>query len=239
MKENNNIHNGHRARLTDLVFNVGMKNITNVQAVETFLTYIIPRKDVNPISHALINKFGSFSNIIDADINDLMQIPGISELSAKKIKNFKEIFTFYTYTKIKPRQSIKNSGEFLDILVELLRYNSTENLYIFAIDNALRLLQLRQYNLEEVREVGIAPLEILNLMNSTHASYLAVAHNHPNGVANHSDKDSAAAQRIKEIIQPYNCKFIDSFVVGEDGVYSEEQHAYVRRFDDSNDGIIL
>ena len=58
---NDNIHNGHRNRLREFAYNNNFKNMPEHQMLELLLSYVIPRKDTNPIAHKLIKEFGSFS----------------------------------------------------------------------------------------------------------------------------------------------------------------------------------
>ncbi len=222
------IHSGHRARLTELVNNAGIENVSEVQAVEFFLTYIIPRCDVNPLAHKLLDVYGNFANVVDADVNDLMQIKGISRQTAMKIKLFGELMDLYVHSKSCERVSLKNNKEFLDYIENLMKYKSTENLYLFAIDHGLKLIQSRKLDLKRVRMVGIEPIEILNFINSTHPAYLAVAHNHPGGTAMASQEDHEASEYLDNLLINFECQFLDSFIVGCDGIYSERQDGFVR-----------
>lgn len=232
MKNEDISHNGHRSRLTDLVINSGLDNVSNIQAVEFFLTYIFPRGDVNPLAHRLIDKFENFANIANANINDLISVKGINERSAKKIKMFVELFDYYTSSEMTKKMSLKNQREFLDYVERLLRFKKTENLLLFAIDQSFRLINKRIYDLKQVRQVGIPPIELLNFITSTKASYLIVAHNHPSGSAKSSQDDSNAMNFIDNLIANFDCKLINSFVVGDDGIYSERDNSFVRRFAD-------
>lgn len=230
-------HDGHRERLTDLVLNAGIENVSEIQAVEYFLTYIFPRGDVNPLAHRLLNRYENFGNIIDASVEDLMTVKGINQRSAKKIKLFNDMIFYYSSSKMSKRLSLKNNREFFDIIEQLLRFKNTENLYMFAIDHSFHLIQKRKYDLKQVREVGIDVFEFYNFISSTKLSYLAVAHNHPNGTARPSPDDNDAVVYIEELIKNFNCKFLDSFILGNDGIYSEKQEGFVRHFD-SLDNII-
>lgn len=232
MKEDGLIsHNGHRARLTDLMLNAGIDNASNIQAVEFFLTYIFPRGDVNPLAHRLLNKYETFGGIIDASVNDLVKIKGINQRSAKKIKLFGDLIFYYSSSKMTKQINLKNTGEFLDLCEELVRFKPTENLYIFAIGHNFKLIQKRKFDLKEVRKVGISPLELYDFISSTNLSYLIVLHNHPHGTALASDDDHKAVLFIEELIAHLDCKLLDSFIVGKDGIYSEKQDAFVRCFE--------
>ena len=55
-------HDGHRQRLKERFRSGGLDNFTDVQVLELALFYCIPRRDTNPIAHALIEHFGSLSS---------------------------------------------------------------------------------------------------------------------------------------------------------------------------------
>lgn len=231
-KQKEVLHSGHRERLTDLVLSAGLDGVSNIQAVEFFLTYIFPRGDVNPLAHRLLERFGNFSNIIDAEISDLVSVQGINIRSAKKIKLIGQIIDFYTLSKLNKNVDLQSTGEFLDLLEKLLKVQSTENLFLFAISNNFKLIRKKRCDLKKVRDVGIDPLELYSFISSTKLSYLIVAHNHPNGSAIASPEDHDAVIYIEQLLKPLDCNLLDSFIVGEDGIYSEKQDSYVRSFSD-------
>lgn len=224
------LHDGHRERLCDLMLNAGVENLSDIQCVEYFLTYIFPRGDVNPLAHRLLDKYENFANIIDAEITDLCSVDGINTRSAKKIKLFGQMMEYYSISKISKKINLKNTGEYLDLLEQLLRLQSTENLYLFAFDHSFNLIHKRKFNLKEVREVGLSPYTLFNFVSSTNLCYLIVAHNHPSGTALPSKNDREASAYIEQLLSNFNAKLLDSFVVGNDGIFSEKQNSFVRTF---------
>ncbi|MDD3862862.1 MAG: hypothetical protein PHV79_03335, partial [Clostridia bacterium] len=74
-----NIHKNHRKRLLDNIFKSGIENVSEINALEFILTYIIPRKDTNPLAHNLIKEFGNLANVLDADFERLKNFPGLGE----------------------------------------------------------------------------------------------------------------------------------------------------------------
>ena len=105
---------------------------------------------------------------------------------------------------------------------------------LFAIDHSFKLLQKRTYDLNQVRQVGLPPMELYNFLSSTKASYLAVAHNHPHGTAMPSPDDAGAVKYIQELLQNLDCKLLDSFIVGEDGIYSQMNDGFLKHFNENN-----
>ena len=83
-KDESNIHAGHRERLIETVHKVGLTEISSIQAMEFILCYIFPRGDVNPLAHRLLDKFKKISFVLDASVEDLCEVKGMGQLSAKK-----------------------------------------------------------------------------------------------------------------------------------------------------------
>ena len=71
------IHKDHRKRIRDRFLNNGLEGFAPHEVLELLLTFAIPRYDTNLIAHRLIDHFGSISAVMDADIYDLMRIPGV------------------------------------------------------------------------------------------------------------------------------------------------------------------
>ena len=114
--ENNHPHSGHRKRLRNLIDNVGLKSLNDIQIVELILTLTHARCDTNVIAHRLIDKFGSISNILDADISSLTQVDGVGLVTAQTLTYLPQIFNIY----------IDNSSG-IDVTINSIKY---------AFDNA-------------------------------------------------------------------------------------------------------
>ena len=76
------IHKGHRQRLKERFAQEGLDNFTDVQALELALFYVLPRRDTNPIAHALLDHFGSLDQVLDAPVEEMAKVPGVGESAA-------------------------------------------------------------------------------------------------------------------------------------------------------------
>ena len=92
---NPSVHKGHRERLKARFLETGLDSFTDVQALELLLFYAIPQKDTNPIAHALLGRFGSLSQVLDAPLEALKKVPGISDHSASLLRLVTELARFY------------------------------------------------------------------------------------------------------------------------------------------------
>ena len=69
----NKIHDGHRERMRERIRRSGLSALQEHEMLEYILYAFIPRKDTNEIAHALIDKFGSFAGVLNADENRLAE----------------------------------------------------------------------------------------------------------------------------------------------------------------------
>ena len=89
------IHDGHRQRLRERFLQEGLDNFNELQALELLLFYCMPRKDTNPIAHALLDRFKTYDAVLDASRKELMEVPGVGEGAATFLSLLKLHFVFY------------------------------------------------------------------------------------------------------------------------------------------------
>lgn len=93
--DNKNIHAGHRERLRKKVRRFGFETFYPHEVVEFILTAVIPRKNVNPTAHELINKFGSLHAVLEAPEEELIKVNGVGPKSAKVFKFLQDVSEYY------------------------------------------------------------------------------------------------------------------------------------------------
>ena len=128
-----NEHAGHRSRLRDRVRKDGLDNFQNYQVLEYALTFAIPYKDTNVIAHKLINKFGSFAGVLEADEEDIAEVEGMGDVSAHFLSNLLKIYQYYEKDKIIQKAEISRPQHAVDYARNLLKGKLIEELYLVAI----------------------------------------------------------------------------------------------------------
>ena len=67
-------HDGHRDRMRERILTSGISSLQSHEILEYLLYAFIPRKNTNDIAHALIEKFGSLSGVLNADAKALLEV---------------------------------------------------------------------------------------------------------------------------------------------------------------------
>lgn len=227
-----NIHAGHRQRLTEMFSKVGADSLSDIQNVEYFLTYIFPRGDVNPLAHKLLDVFGDFSHIVDASVEELKEIDGINERSAQKIANFSELFFYYTTSKIGKKTKISCVGDIIDVVEDYLRFRNVENMLFLAISSGNLITHKKLIKSENSAQVSFSMGELGRFLANAKPTSLVVAHCHPYAKSYPSSEDCQAYEKIKKLCLTCGVNFVDSYIVGEDGVYSQNDNILIRKYVD-------
>lgn len=231
-KDEKNIHAGHRERLLNLAVNAGIDSMSDIQVMEFFLTYIFPRGDVNPLAHRLLKEYESFTHVVDANYIDLMRIKGLNDRSAKRISMFKELFYHFTTARMGKKCIIKNVHDAIDLVEDHLRFRINENMILFALSPVHIVTHKRRINNDSSSEVGINTLEFTSFLASSKPAALVVGHCHPYGSAIPSKADEKAFQTMTQICETCGINMIDSYILGEDGVYSQNEKRFKRQYFD-------
>lgn len=228
--ENKCIHSGHRERLFTHAYNVGLDHLQQIQALETILCFVFPRGDVNPLSHRLLDHFGSLSAVLEADVNDIARVKGMGELSAKKLLLLTQINLVYALDKMKVCPKFDSFTDIYDYVENLLRFKTVEELYFIAVGANKKCVNTKLFARGSINMVGISMSDLMMYLASTKAHALIIVHNHPNGNCKPSVQDEKAFQTLKSMTSMANCQLLDSLIVGTDGLYSMENKAIARMY---------
>ncbi len=72
----------HRKRLKKRFVRTGFSGFHDYEVLEFLLYFAVPRKDTKPLAKALLDRFGSFTAVLNTDIKELQTIKGIGPQAA-------------------------------------------------------------------------------------------------------------------------------------------------------------
>ena len=225
--EKENIHAGHRERLLQTVFDGDFNTLSKIQQVEVMLFYIFPRGDVNPLAHRLLDYFGSFSAILEADVQDMMNVKGMGRMSAIKIKNLLPIFQRFKESRVENRVSMVTVKDLIEVFDDLLGTSQVEETVIVSLDRASVCNGVRRIARGDDRSVGMELKKIYNFIDTYKSYAIYIGHNHPRGTSSASQKDLETFQYLRDAVRNYGCMLKDSLIVSDYGVYSLDKNDFL------------
>ncbi len=213
MSGNGDIHAGHRQRMKERFLANGLEGFSPHEAIELMLYYAIPRRDVNELSHRLIERFGSYKGVFDADYEDLLSVEGVGENAAILFKLMAAGWRRYAlYDERMPflYDKLEKIGNYA---VKLFIGTSVEKLYVMLFDNKMMLLDTVKLAEGAVNYVSVPPRIIVEKAFKKNAASVVLIHNHPSGLPNPSEEDIGYSRYLKGLLTGVNINLIDHIIV--------------------------
>lgn len=209
------IHDGHRQRLKKRFLREGLDNFEQVQVLELLLFYCIPRQDTNPIAHALLDRFGSVSKVLEATPEELKKVPGVGENAAAFLSlvlaagryylvNQKEKDTILT--------SIEKCGQYL---LPFFHGRRNETVFLLCLDAKCKVLNCKEVGEGSVNSAAVPIRRIVEMALGANATSVVLAHNHPSGLALPSGEDIQTTRRLGLALRAVEIELVDHVVVSD------------------------
>lgn len=214
-KKPENVHAGHRQRLRTRFIENGLDSFEDHNALELFLFYAIPNRDVNDLAHNLINEFGSLSAVFDANYEDLCKVKGISEYSASLIKLLPALAGRYEQGKVSADSIIFDSPEKIAEYMSGIYFGKTnEELYMVCLDSACRLIKCIKLGSGDIDKVSISYRSIAEKALAVKAVNVILVHNHVSGITAPSTQDVVFTLNVVSAMSSIGIRISDHIIMG-------------------------
>ena len=221
------IHDGHREKMRQRFLKSGLDAFADHEALELLLYYAIPRRDTNPIAHALMERYGSLSAVLAAPVEDLKKVEGVGESAAILLKLAPQLYRKAKMSDAEQETILSSVERVGAYLLDRFAGEKNEVVYQLCLDRKGKLLACKKLG-----EGGVtsADLDIRRLVENallTGASAVVLAHNHPSGVALPSRDDYAATDRAKTALAVVDVALIDHIIVADGDFVSMSDSGYL------------
>lgn len=214
------MHDGHRERMRERAAKSGFDSFHSHEILEMLLYASIPRKDTNVIAHDLINKFGSFSGVLDASYEELLKIKGVGKSTAFMLKLVPVSAATYIKDKYKEGTVISTQmqafeylrGQYIDQVEELPS--------ALFLNSKCKLLAWNAIGNGSLKSSDIVTRKLIEQCIKYQATQVLLCHNHPSGVLKPSREDVIATKNIIYALKTIQVKVIDHIIICGDNFLS-------------------
>lgn len=220
------VHEGHRERLRQRFLAEGLDQFTDVQVLEILLFYCIARKDTNPIAHALLDHFGSLSQVLEAPMEELCKVEGIGENTAVFLRLVTQVGRCYLTDRASKAKVLPTLESCAKYLQTYFFGRNVETVYLLCLDAKCKMLCCKKLSEGDVNSTSISVRKIVETALTTNASSVVLAHNHPGGMAVPSNADVQTTSQIAAALRAVDVNFIDHILVTDDDYVSLVQSGY-------------
>jgi DNA repair protein RadC len=222
------IHEGHRERMKKRFAEHGLENFDDHNVLELLLFYALPRGDVNPVAHALMERFGTLAAVFDAPADELCKVPGVGENTATYIKLIPQAGRRYLMSRSRfddILDSTKKAGEYL---LPLFFAERDEVVYTICLDAKCKVLSCRLLFRGSVNSASVSIRKIVENALLCNSTSVIIAHNHTSGIALPSPEDQDTTRRIDAALKAVDIVLADHIIVADDDFISLADNGFFR-----------
>lgn len=226
------IHAGHRNRARQEFLTRGLNGLADHRVLELLLFYAIPRGDVNPLAHALIDRFGSLTGVFHATYEQLLSVDGIGPNAAALMKLVPAVSARYLEQNARVTDCIVDTWQVKHLLAPMFFGARNEKFCLICMDAKNKLLNCMELGEGIHNSVVITSRKILEAVLGCNASRVILAHNHLSGVAMYSAADIAATRNALQLLAQVGVELADHVVFANDEMVSMRDSGVFDRLED-------
>ncbi len=213
------MHEHHRSRMKERYKKDGFDNFAIHEILEMLLFYGKPQGNTNPCAHELLEHFGSFRNVLEAPIDELVRVNGIGEHTAILLKLITEAMRRYAFELSNDGVAYNRMSMVADRLGPYFIGLDHECLYMMLLNNRLGLIECVcvSEGVVNCSEVSIRKMTEIALRKN--ASCVILAHNHPHGAPIASGADLAVTEAARDAFSLLDIEVIEHLIFA-DGAFS-------------------
>jgi DNA repair protein RadC len=208
---------GHRERLRDRFREAGPDALSDYELLELLLFRALPRRDVKPLAKSLLEKFGSFAEVIAAPAVRLAEVKGLGDAAITELKLVQAAASRLVHGAVKKRPVLSSWSTVLDYCRTAQAFADREQFRILFLDKRNQLIADELQQIGTVDHTPVYPREVVKRALELSATAIILVHNHPSGDPTPSRADIQMTQQIITVAAPLGISVHDHIIVGKDG----------------------
>ena len=187
--------------LIAIILRTGTKNTPALKLAEEILSKASSKEEgLNGLHHL--------------SVQELMEIPGIGEVKAVKIKCMAEMAIRMARHKAAAKLKFDAPETVADYYMEEMRHKEKEKILLLLLDNRLQLIEEYMISLGTVNASLLSTRDVFVKALTCRASSFMLLHNHPSGDPAPSRNDIQITQKMKEAGELMDMPLIDHIILG-------------------------
>jgi len=198
----------------------GPDALADYELLEMLLFFAQPKGDTKPLAKALINKHGTFANVLAASQLELMKSRGVGEHSVAALKLVEAAAIRMLQARAADGPILNNMERLTDYLTAAMARQRVEHFRVLFLDQKNRLIGDELQARGTVNTTPVYPREIMKRALELHSTAVILAHNHPSGDPTPSEADLSMTAEISDALRLVDIRLHDHIIVGKGRIFS-------------------
>jgi len=207
-------HDGHRDRLRARFLDAGTGALADYEMLELILFRSIPRRDVKPIAKALLRRFGTLADAVNAPATLLMEVEGMTRGAATDLRILAALNQRIMRSSLRAREVLSSWQAVIDYCHAAMAFETREQFRILFLDKRNALIADEVQGTGTVDHTPAYPREVVRRALELSATAVILVHNHPSGDPTPSRADIELTRQIVAAAQTLEINVHDHIIIG-------------------------
>ncbi len=213
-KKNINPHGGHRQRLKKRFLH-DPQHTEDYELLELLLGYGLMRKDTKPLAKALLARFGTLRNVLDARKEELEDVPGFGVGLWTLWQVLRECMARHAIAPLLEKEVLATPQSVALAAKRRLVGHSHEECWIALVDAGNRCIAWERISSGGLDSINITPRDVIAKALERKAHGFILVHNHPGGSTKPSRADMIITEELRNLAPRMNVRFIEHIIITE------------------------
>ncbi len=209
------IHEGHRQRIKNRFRKEGLDHFEDIHVLELLLCYCVPRKDTNPLAHALLEHFGSLVQVLEASTDELEKVEGVGENISTFLTLTTAVCRYYQVKRAENISILRSVSQCGEYMLPFFYGRRNETVFLLCLDAKCKVLCCKEVGEGSINSAGVPVRRIVEMAMGSGATSVVLAHNHPSGLAIPSEEDVATTWKIARALHTVEIALADHLIVAD------------------------
>lgn len=194
--------------------------VSDRELLELVLERSAPISSISAIASHLLEKFGSFAEVLSANHHKLAEFGKCDETVCNDLALIRIAAQRLLRGMVCQRPLMSCWSELIDYCRSLLAFETREVVLIIFLDDQQRIIGDEVHSLGSAHRAPVYVREIMLRCLVHNASGLVIVHNHPSGDLTPSQLDIEQTREIAQTCLALDITLLDHFIVARDGFVS-------------------
>ena len=210
----------------DRFLKAGPEALTDTELLAIIIRTGHKGADAVSLAREILQKAGDYgiAGLCHMSVDDLVQIKGIGEVKAIKIKCIAELSNRIIRAGKNPGICFKTPADAASYYMEQLRHLEKEQCVCAFLDSSMSLMKECVISIGTVNASLVSAREIFVEALQAKAVNLMLFHNHPSGNTAPSSEDISLTRRLEKAAEFMEIPLIDHIIIGDRSYYSFREH---------------
>jgi DNA repair protein RadC len=207
----------HRERARERFREIGAENLRDYELLELILFQALPRRDTKPLAKALLDRFGSFSEVLAAPEAQLLEVPGVGDTVVHALKLVKAAAQRFARDQVRELRTLDSWKSVIEYCKAAMAYEPIEQFRILFLNKRNQLIADEVQQSGTVDHTPVYPREVVKRALQLSATAIVLVHNHPSGDPTPSSADIQMTKQVVDVAKPLGIVVHDHIIVGRNG----------------------